>query len=181
MTTVPKEMSSPRTQRETKSRDLRDWMAAVNRIGELKHIDGADWDVEIGTVTEMGHHRGERSHALLFDDIKGYPKGYRVLSNTLNTAKRLAVTMHMDIKGNRLDIVRDMRERLNNLNYIPPQYVDDGPILENVSRATRSICGSSPPRSGTRIVGIRMGRSRAGRGCAGDQGRIHGIADPGLF
>src|SRR5438552_1469339 len=132
MTTVPKEMSSARTQPDTKSRDLRDWMAAVNRIGELKHIDGADWDVEIGTVTEMGHHRGERSHALLFDDIKGYPKGYRVLSNTLNTAKRLAVTMHMDIKGNRLDIVRDMRERLNNLNYIPPQYVDDGPILENV-------------------------------------------------
>jgi len=132
MTTVPKEMSSARTERETKSRDLRDWMAAVNRIGELKHINGADWDVEIGTVTEMGHHRGERSHALLFDDIKGYPKGYRVLSNTLNTAKRLAVTMHMDIKGNRLDVVRDMRERLNNLNYIPPQYVDDGPILENV-------------------------------------------------
>src|SRR2546428_227345 len=132
MTTVPKEMSSVRTQRETRSRDLRDWMAAVDRIGELKHIDGADWEFKIGTVTEMGHHRGERSHALLFDDIKGYPKGYRVLSNTLNTAKRLAVTMHMDIKGNRLDIVRDMRERLNNLNYIPPQYVDDGPILENV-------------------------------------------------
>src|SRR5881396_746517 len=132
MTTVPKEMSSARTERETKSRDLRDWMAAVNRIGELKHINGADWDVEIGTITEMGHHRGERSHALLFDDIKGYPKGYRVLSNTLNTAKRLAVTMHMEIKGNRLDVVRDMRERLHNLNYIPPQYVDDGPVLENV-------------------------------------------------
>src|SRR5207248_2380707 len=56
MTTVPQEMSSPRTQRETRSRDLRDWMAAVDRIGELKHIDGADWDVEIGTITEMGHH-----------------------------------------------------------------------------------------------------------------------------
>src|SRR2546422_10009798 len=110
MTTVPQEIGSVRTQRETRSRDLRDWMAAVERIGELKHINGADWDVEIGTITELGHHRGERSHALLFDDIKGYPKGYRILSITLNTVKRLALTMHMDIKGNRLDVVRDMRE-----------------------------------------------------------------------
>src|SRR5436309_14941219 len=105
MTTVPKEMSSARTQPDTKSRDLRDWMAAVNRIGELKHIDGADWDVEIGMVTEMGHHRGERSHALLFEDIKGYPKGYRVLSYTLISAKCLYVSMHIDIKENCLNIV----------------------------------------------------------------------------
>src|SRR5215510_280124 len=114
MTTVPKEVGRQSTGRKTRSRDMREWIADVDKLGELKRINGADWDVEIGTITEMGHHRGERSHALLFDNIKGYPKGYRVLSNTLNTAKRLAVTMHMDIKGNRLDVVRDMRERLNN-------------------------------------------------------------------
>src|SRR5207247_7680779 len=132
MTTVPKEMSSPRTQRETKSRDLRDWMAAVNRIGELKHIDGADWDVEIGTITEMGHHRGEHSHALLFDDIKGYPKGYRVLSNTMNTTKRLALTLHQDTIYTRIEFVREIKNRITNIKYIPPEYVEDGPILENV-------------------------------------------------
>src|SRR5207249_12069066 len=132
MTSIPKEHIERQPAGKARSRDLRDWIAEVDRIGELKAINGADWDVEIGTITEMGHHRGERSHALLFDNIKGYPKGYRVLSNTMNTTKRLALTMHMDIKGNRLDVVRDMRERLNNLNYIPPQYVDDGPILENV-------------------------------------------------
>ncbi len=33
------------------SRDLRSWMAEVENLGELKRIDGADWDVEIGAVT----------------------------------------------------------------------------------------------------------------------------------
>src|SRR5580704_5146186 len=78
------------------SRDLRGWIQEATALAELKKIDGADWDVEIGAVTELGHHRGEQSHALLFDHIKGYPEGYRVLSNTLNTTKRLAMTLHMD-------------------------------------------------------------------------------------
>src|SRR5437016_11960187 len=125
MTTVPKEMSSARTERETKSRDLRDWMAAVNRIGELKHINGADWDVEIGTITEMGHHRGERSHALLFDDIKGYPKGYRVVSNTMNTTKRLALTLHQGTNYTRIGFVKEIKNRITNIKYIPPEYVED--------------------------------------------------------
>ena len=90
------------------SRDLRDWIRAAEALGELKHIDGADWDVEIGAITELGHHRGEQSHALLFDRIKGYPEGYRVLSNTLNSTKRLATTLHMDTNYTRLQFVKDI-------------------------------------------------------------------------
>ena len=114
------------------SRDLRGWMAAVDQIGELKHIDGADWDVEIGTVTEMGHHRGEQSHALLFDNIKGYPKGYRVLSNTLNTTKRLAITLGMPTNYTRLDFVKNIKDRITNVHYTKPEVVTNGPVLENV-------------------------------------------------
>ncbi len=84
-------------------RDLRGWIDEAEKLGELKRIDGADWDVEIGAITEMGHHRGEQSKALLFDNIKGYPKGYRVLSNTLNTVKRIATTLHMDTNYTRLE------------------------------------------------------------------------------
>ena len=75
-TSIP--IEPPTKESKLTSRDLRGWMAAVDQIGELKQLDGADWDVEIGTVTEMGHHRGEQSKALLFDNIKGYPPGYRV-------------------------------------------------------------------------------------------------------
>ena len=114
------------------SRDLRGWMAAVDQIGELKRIDGADWNIEIGAVTEMGHHRGEHSHALLFDHIKDYPAGYRVLSNTLNTTKRLAVTLGMPTNYTRLDFVKNIKDRITNVHYVQPEVVSTGPVLENV-------------------------------------------------
>lgn len=113
-------------------KDLRSWMKEVEGIGELKQLNGADWDVEIGAVTELGHHRGERSSAILFDEIKGYPKGYRVLSNTLNTTKRLALTLGMDTNYTRLDFIRDIKQRITNVDYVQPEVVKDGPIMENV-------------------------------------------------
>ena len=92
-------------------------------LGELKKIDGPDWDVEIGAVTELGHHRGEQSHALLFDHIKGYPDGYRVLSNTFNTTKRLAMTLHMDTNYTRLQFVKDIKKHITDLEYLKPDVV----------------------------------------------------------
>ena len=114
------------------SRDLRSWIEAVDKLGELKRLEGADWDVEIGAVTELGHHRGEQSKALLFDDIKDYPKGYRVLSNTLNTVKRIATTLHMDTNYTKLEFVKDIKRHISEVNFIKPQVVKDGPVMENV-------------------------------------------------
>src|SRR5438309_5162420 len=114
------------------ARDLRGWIDTIEKLGELKRLNGADWDVEIGTITEMGHHRGERSHALLFDNIKGYPKVYRVVSNTMNTTKRLALTLHQGTNYTRIGFVKEIKNRITNIKYVPPEYVEDGPILENV-------------------------------------------------
>src|SRR5579859_5743269 len=114
------------------SRDLRGWISAAEALGELKHIEGADWDVELGAITELGHHRGEKSDALLFDGIKGYPDGYRVLSNTLNTLKRLALTLHMDTNYSRLQFVKDIKRHITDVKYIKPETVKDGPVMENV-------------------------------------------------
>src|ERR671932_2276506 len=111
------------------SRDLRSWMAEVERLGELKRINGADWDVEIGTITEMGHHRGEKSSALLFDKIKDYPEGYRVLSNTLNTVKRIATTLYMDTNYTRLEFVKDIKRHITDVKYIAPEVVRTGPVM----------------------------------------------------
>ena len=131
VTSIP----SPQTAGEKKgtSRDLRGWMAAVDKIGELKQINGADWDIEIGAVTEMGHHRGEQSHALLFDNIKGYPQGYRVLSNSLNTTKRLALTLGMPTNYTRTEFVKNIKDRITNVHYVQPEVVSSGPILENIA------------------------------------------------
>ena len=100
---------------KVKSRDLRDWIAAVDEMGELKRIDGADWDVEIGAITELAHHRGEQGHALLFDNIKGYPRGHRVLANTLSTVKRLATTLCMETHYSRPEFIKAIKRRITHV------------------------------------------------------------------
>lgn len=112
--------------------DLRKWMQEVEKLGELRVLENADWDVEIGAITEMAMQRPDASPALLFDNIRDYPQGFRVLSNSLNTTKRLALTLHMEPITDRLEFVRRIKERLSRQQYIPPKFVEDGPIFENV-------------------------------------------------
>ena len=51
-------------------RDLREFIEDVERIGELKKVEGADPEVEIGAITEVA--AGSPScPMLLFDRIKG--------------------------------------------------------------------------------------------------------------
>jgi len=33
--------------------DVRQWLELVESMGELKRIEGADWDLEIGTMAEL--------------------------------------------------------------------------------------------------------------------------------
>ena len=113
-------------------RDLRKWMEQVESLGELKCLDGADWDTEIGSITEMCMQRPDASPALLFDKIKYYPEGFRLLTNSLNTTKRVALTLHMEPISDRLEFVRRIKDRLGQEEYIPPKVVQDGPIFENV-------------------------------------------------
>ncbi len=71
--------------------DCREWISKADGMGELKTLTGCDWDLEIGAITEMVM-RKEDSPAVLFDEIKGHPKGYRVLVNSLSSRKRIGMT-----------------------------------------------------------------------------------------
>jgi len=60
-------------------RGLREWLDIVESLGELKKIDGVDWNLEMGTLAELIARESKGSvPAVLFDKIKGYPAGYRV-------------------------------------------------------------------------------------------------------
>ena len=49
--------SKPRMQ----YRGLRGWLEQVDKLGELRKVDGAHWDVEMGAITPYAH--GERAAA----------------------------------------------------------------------------------------------------------------------
>ena len=58
--------------------DLRDWLKEVEDNGQLKCIDGAGWDLEMGSIVELIYREGkDPKPTILFDEIPGYPKGYR--------------------------------------------------------------------------------------------------------
>src|SRR5262245_3815976 len=73
---------------------LRSWLQQADALGELRRIEGADWDLEIGGVADIVNERGS-SAAVLFDSVKDYPKGYRVLVNSLGSTKRLGLSLGM--------------------------------------------------------------------------------------
>lgn len=112
-------------------RDLRQWLAAVAAMGELETIRGADWNLEIGTLCEVW---GPDAQALLFDDIVGYPRGMRVLTNSLQSPSRLTMTLGLEPRRGKLEAVRAIRERLRDLRPVAPVRVTDGPVLEVVKQ-----------------------------------------------
>ena len=68
------------TQQTVAYRGLRGWLDEVSRMGELLHVNGADWDVEMGAITHMLTEKSSgTAPAILFDDIPGYAKGFRTL------------------------------------------------------------------------------------------------------
>ena len=111
-------------------RDLREFISCLEKINELRIMEGVDWDLEIGTLTELNYER--EGPALLFDQIKGYPRGYRVLSNAMDTLRRslLYVELPLDLS---VDLALDEYEKkLSSFRPIPPVEVQTGPIHENV-------------------------------------------------
>ena len=113
---------------------LRGWLEAVENLGELERVSGAHWDAEMGAITHMLTEKsGGTAPAILFNDIPDYPKGFRTLYGQTSSVKRVALTLGLPIEQDRkVDIVQRYHERMQNLELIPPRWVDDGPILENV-------------------------------------------------
>lgn len=110
--------------------DLRDYLRIIEERGDLKRVNGADPNVELGTIAEL---MAERSGpALLFDEIKGYQRGYRVAANVTTPPRRTAVMLGLDPDQPLLSLVSAWRSRLKTFSPIAPVEVKQGPILANV-------------------------------------------------
>ena len=68
--------------------DLREWIKAIDAMGQLKHVNGAGVENDIGEATDVLHHTAG-SPAALFDNIPGYAPGFRVLVNAFQTHGRI--------------------------------------------------------------------------------------------
>jgi UbiD family decarboxylase len=111
---------------------LRSFLAKCEELDELQVITGADWNLEIGALSETTAELIKEPKALMFDEIVGYPKGYRVLSLPTASVRRMAVALGLPPETPRMEIVRKTATRIKNAPSIPPEEVESGPIMENV-------------------------------------------------
>ncbi len=112
--------------------DVRQWLELVENMGELKRVNGADWNLEIGTMAELIYReRSGTIPALLFDRIKGYSEGFRILFGQQTSYRRLALMAGLPMDSVGLKLVSRFKEKLNKLQPIPPRIVKTGPVFEN--------------------------------------------------
>jgi 4-hydroxy-3-polyprenylbenzoate decarboxylase len=112
-------------------KDLRGYIDAADRLGELRLVNGADWDLEIGAITEVAA-RATHPKAVLFDNIKGYPKGFRVLTNAVCSPATTALAFGLDPALSGMDIIRAWKAKLESYQPLQPVDVSSGPVTENI-------------------------------------------------
>jgi UbiD family decarboxylase len=104
--------------------DLRAFIDFSRERGDLEVIRGADPYLEIGALYELSL-RDLYPRLLLFDEIKGYPAGYRVVVNV-----RFSRIFSGELS---LDALKAYRKRGKwEGQPIPPTVVASGPITSNV-------------------------------------------------
>ena len=112
--------------------DLRTFIDGAARIGELKIIDGAHWNLEIGCLTElMAEQEGP---LLLFDNIVDYPAGFRIATNVLASPRRFALALGLPTDVPKLEILKAWRNKTRDLKPFAPVEVSSGPVTREYSR-----------------------------------------------
>ncbi|HEX9879199.1 MAG TPA: UbiD family decarboxylase domain-containing protein, partial [Candidatus Binatia bacterium] len=114
--------------------DLRSFLEVAKEIDEYREIDGADWNREIGALTEAAAELITDPPMLIFDNIKGYPKGFRLVSLSVASVKRAALAWGLPIDKHKLELIRLGTRKLSaaRAKLIPPKIVKTGPLMENV-------------------------------------------------
>ena len=120
-------------------RGLRAWLDKVDQMGELKILEGIDWNLEMGAVVDVLY----REHppyppAVIFDKIKGHADGFRALFGHFASPKRIALTLGITQDFDHvLEFVRVYHEKIKHCVPIPTAEVKSGEVHENVQEGNQ--------------------------------------------
>lgn len=114
--------------------DLREWLAALEAAGELTRVRvEVDWNLEIGAIVRRICET--QGPAVLFEKIKGYPGGFRILGAPMAESRRhryarLAMALDLPPESGAREITEAYLGRRK--KPLPPVIVSSGPCQENV-------------------------------------------------
>lgn len=112
--------------------DLRQFIEAAKEVGDWREIRKADWNIEIGALIEATAELIPQPPILIFDEIKGYPAGFRVVGLAFAAYKRVALALGLPSDRSKLELVRLGSRKIRSAQPIPPQEVVRAPVTENV-------------------------------------------------
>ncbi|MCK4787338.1 MAG: UbiD family decarboxylase, partial [Desulfobacteraceae bacterium] len=115
--------------------DTREWIKNAKDIHELKTIEGADPNLEVGIMVQLD--AKNEGPALLFDKLKGgYRQGFRILTNFMANIRLFNLTFGLPIENNVQESVEILKvkagEWVEKAKAFPAKVVLSGPIIENV-------------------------------------------------
>ena len=117
--------------------DLRVWLHEIRGFGELTDVRGAHWNLELGAISELNVKK-DLPPALLFDEIAGYPKGFRVLTCSTSSPARLSSILRLPVQRTHQGLVAALRGKPGQWQARAPGYdpieTTTGPALENVQK-----------------------------------------------
>jgi UbiD family decarboxylase len=127
--------------------DLRRWLAEIEKLGELREVQGADWNLELGAISELNVKKA-RPPALLFDSIQGYAKGFRVLTCSTSSPARLSSILRLPLQQTHQGLVEALRGKPAQWQAEAAKYdpvvVSSGAILENTQKEVDLLAFPSP-------------------------------------
>src|SRR5215471_4453664 len=111
--------------------DLREWIEEARKLGEVREVKGLSWEQDIGMAAEVILH-DENAPCVIFEEIPGSLPGSRVLVNFFG-GKRQRMTLGFPTDMTKLQLSEAFRTQyMAELKRIPPRYVNDGPVFENI-------------------------------------------------
>ncbi len=110
---------------------LRTFLAQSDALGEVRRIDDADWNLEINTLAEAVCEHMADPPLLLFDEIKGYSKGFRVMALPLASRRRIAALLGLPTDISKMELIRLASRHMRAAKPIAPITVPDGPVMQN--------------------------------------------------
>ena len=108
------------------------FITAAEAVGEVRHVEGADLELDVGCLTELMSERD--GPMLVFDKFVGYPAGYRVCSNAVRSVRRFSLALGLPLDIHPLELLRQWRERRKTFVPVPANVVKDGPLLECIQQ-----------------------------------------------
>ena len=136
--------------------DMRGYIETLESMGELRRIEGADLNTEVGALTELA--ADKQGPALLFSNFDQYPAGFRIISNVFRTCKRTGPAMGIDAE-NGIDYLYAWRKKLADTQVVLRGWA----VASDVAAAQRHNDRHRRYRHTGRILALRSHQERRHR------------------